>query len=131
MIDAEHVRLRGVLVDALRPYVGTSVSIGAAVRKFEEMATTTNIAFYWNPGEALASHESRSTRTGRRHEDDAIEYRFDETSAFYLRLIPTAPLSEPFQVAQLQDIVGRHRADVLTRTAFGSFPSRNRFGAIA
>ena len=96
------------------------------------MATTTNIAFYWNPGEALASHESSLLPVpGRRNEDDAIEYRFDETSAFYLRLIPTAPLSEPFQVAQLQDIVGRRRADVLTRTAFGSFPSRNRFGAIA
>ena len=132
IIDAEHVRLRSVLVDALRPYVGTSVSMGAAVRKFEEMSTTTNIAFYWNPGEALASHESVvSPVFGRGHEDDAIEYRFDETPAFYLRLIPTTPLSEPFQAAQLQDIVGRRRADVLTRTAFGSFPGRNRFGAIA
>ena len=132
IIGAEHVRLRGVLVDALRPYIETSVSMGAAPRKFEEMSTTTNIAFYWNPGEALASHESSLLPVpGRRNEDDAIEYRFDETSAFYLRLIPTAPLSEPLQVEKLQDIVGRRRADVLTRTAFGSFPGRNRFGAIA
>jgi len=87
---------------------------------------------YWNPGETLASHESSLLPVpGRRNEDDAIEYRFDETSAFYLRLIPTAPLSEPLQVEKLQDIVGRRQADVLTRTAFGSFPGRNRFGAIA
>src|SRR5277367_1754093 len=36
IIDAEHVRLRTVLVDALRPYVGTAASAGAAAPKFEE-----------------------------------------------------------------------------------------------
>jgi hypothetical protein len=132
IIDAEHVRLRAVLVDALRPYIGTAASAGAAAPKFEEFPSTTNIAFYWNPAEALASHESGVLRAlGRQGEGDAIEYRFDETPAFYLRLIPTVPLPEPLQATTLQDIVGRRRADVLTRTAFGSVPARNRFGSIA
>jgi len=132
IIDAEHVRLRAVLVDALRPYIGTAALAGAAPPKFEEFPSTTNIAFYWDPAEALASHESGVLRAlGRQDEVDAIEYRFDETPAFYLRLIPTVPLPEPLQVTTLQDIVGRRRADVLTRTVFGSVPARNRFGSIA
>jgi hypothetical protein len=132
IIDAEHVRLRAVLTDALRPYIGTESSSAAAVPKFEEFPSTTNIAFYWNPAEALASHESGVLRAlGRQGEVDAIEYRFDETPAFYLRLIPTVPLPEPLQLTTLQDIVGRRRADVLTRTAFGSVPAHNRFGSIA
>jgi hypothetical protein len=131
VIDAEHVRLRAVLVDALRPYAGTAVSAGAAVA-FEEFPSTTNIAFYWDPAEALASRESGVLRAfGRRDEEDAIEYRFNETPAFYLRLIPTVPLPEPLEAPTMHDIVGRGRVDVLTRTAFGSVPARNRFGAIA
>ena len=130
-IDAEHVRLRAVLVDALRPHIGAAVSAEAAV-PFEEFPSTTNIAFYWDPAEALASRESGVLRAfGRRDEEDAIEYRFNETPAFYLRLIPTVPLPEPLEATTLQDIVGRRRVDVLTRTAFGSVPARNRFGSIA
>ena len=131
VIDAEHVRLRAVLVDALRPFIGTAASADAAV-SFEEFPSTTNIAFYWDPAEALASRESGVLRAfGRRDEEDAIEYRFNETPAFYLRLIPTVPLPEPLEATTLQDIVGRGRVDVLTRTAFGSVPARNRFGSIA
>src|ERR1700677_4556331 len=130
-IDAEHVRLRAVLVDALRPHIGAAVSAEAAV-PFEEFPSTTNIAFYWDPAEALASRESGVLRAfGRRDEEDAIEYRFNETPAFYLRLIPTVPLPEPLEAPTMHDIVGRGRVDVLTRTAFGSVPARNRFGAIA
>ena len=131
VIDAEHERLRAVLVDALRPYIGTAASAEAAV-PFEEYPSTTNIAFYWDPAEALASHQSGVLRAfGRRDEEGAIEYRFNETPAFYLRLIPTVPLPEPLEATTLQDIVGRGRVDVLTRTAFGSVPALNRFGSIA
>jgi hypothetical protein len=131
VIEAEHARLRAVLVDALRPFIGTAASAEAAV-PFEEFPSTTNIAFYWDPGETLASRESGVLRAfGRRDEGDAIEYRFNETPAFYLRLIPTVPLPEPLEATILQDIAGRGRVDVLTRTAFGSIPARNRFGSIA
>ena len=68
---------------------------------------------------------------GQRDDDDSVQYRFTESRAFYLRLIPTSPLPEPLSVAKLQDVVSRRCIAVPTRTAFASTPARNRFGAIA
>lgn len=62
---------------------------------------------------------------------DAIDYRFDEPRAFYLRLMPTSTLAEPLRVTTLIDLTQRRRAQVLTRTMYGSVPGRNRFGAIS
>lgn len=65
-------------------------------------------------------------------DDDAIDYRFNEPHAFYLRLIPTIPLAEELKVTTLFAIVQRRRLGVLTRTVYGAgMPGRNRFGAIS
>jgi hypothetical protein len=127
-MEAEHRRLRGVFISALRPYL-------ESVRpspKFDETQPTANIAFYWQPGEALAEHRSVMLPVLGQHDvDDSVQYRFNESRAFYLRLIPTSPLPEPLSIAKLQDVVSRHCIAVPTRTAFGSTSARNRYGAIA
>jgi hypothetical protein len=84
---------------------------------------TTRPAFYFNPSEVLARIDPGGA--------DEIEYRFNEPRAFYLRLIPTKPRSPSLKFAELLDVVGRRRLDVLTRTLNAGFPDRNRFGAIA
>ena len=90
--------------------------------EFIETPSSTNIAFFWAPSEVLATVRSGS---------DAIDYRFDEPRAFYLRLMPTSTLAEPLRVTTLIDLTQRRRAQVLTRTMYGSVPGRNRFGAIS
>jgi hypothetical protein len=130
-IAAERARLRGILVEALRPYlVGRAPR--APSRKFEEVPCTSNIAFFWDPSEVLARIGSRTPVPFRHRseDDDVIEYRFNEPRAFYLRLIPTAPLHQELRVTALDDVVQRRHLQVLTRTVNGSMPGRNRFGAI-
>jgi hypothetical protein len=90
--------------------------------EFVETPSSTNIAFFWDPSEVLATVGSGS---------DAIEYRFDEPRAFYLRLIPTSMLAELLRVTTLIDLTQRRRVQVLTRTMYGSVPGRNRFGAVS
>lgn len=129
-IDAERARLRGVLIEALRPYLAHPA--GAVVMKFDETPSTGNIAFFWDPSEVLA-RIGTTAPTHLRHqseEDDRIEFRFNEPRTFYLRLIPTQPLPDALSVAALSDVVQRRRLQILTRTIGGGTPDRNRFGAI-
>lgn len=120
-IDAERARLRGQFVTALRFYLGRVQAATATL--FPETPTSTNAAFFFDPSEVLARIDPGGV--------DEIEYRFNEQSAFYLRLIPTKPLAAPLKLTQLFDVVSRRRLDVLTRTLNAGFPDRNRFGAIA
>ena len=91
-----------------------------------------NIAFYWGPGDVLASQENDILRLyGRSHDEEKIEYRFNDLPAFYMRLIPTASLPEPLEVTKLFELVNRRGVRVLTRAGFGGVPARNRFGSIA
>jgi hypothetical protein len=132
-IASEHARLRGILVDALRPYLGRARAPADALPKFPETPSTTNIAFFWNPPEILARIESSRPPGFRRQDDDddAVEYRFNEQHPFYLRLIPTEPIGDKLTVTALTDVVQRRRVQVLTRTLNGAMPDRNRFGAIS
>jgi hypothetical protein len=128
-IAADRAKLRGKFVTALRPYLSKGYTTTVPLRKFEETPSTTSIAFFWDPPEALATMLVPSeSHVGK---DVAIDYRFDEPRAFYLRLIPTVPLARPLQVTALDDVVRRRPVQVLTRTQLGVRPSRNRFGAIA
>jgi hypothetical protein len=132
-IAAERAKLRGVLVGALRPYLSRGSGPGVSDCRFVEMPSTSNIAFFWHPSDALASIGS-SMPASLRHpsdDDDAIEYRFNEPRAFYLRLIPTVQLAEELKATMLLDVVQRRRLQVLTRTINGGMPGRNRFGAIS
>jgi hypothetical protein len=133
-IAAERARLRAKFVEALRPYLSIGKAPGEPARKFEETPCTANAAFFWTPSDVLARIGS-DTPPAFRHkseDDDAIEYRFNEPRAFYLRLIPTIPLAEELKVTTLLDVVQRRPLEVLTRTVFGGGMSgRNRFGAIS
>jgi hypothetical protein len=84
---------------------------------------TTAPAFFFDPTEILA-------RIGEGEEDE-IEYRYNEQSAFYLRLIPTRLRDPALRLVELDDLVSRRKLDVLSRTLNAGYPGRNRFGAIA
>jgi hypothetical protein len=133
-IAAERAKLRGKFVEALRPYLSMGKVPGEPARKFEETPCTVNAAFFWTPSDVLARIGSHTPPAFRHHseDDDAIDYRFNEPHAFYLRLIPTIPLAEELKVTRLFAIVQRRRLEVLTRTVYGAgMPGRNRFGAIS
>jgi hypothetical protein len=132
-ISAERAKLRGTLVEALRPYLGRgSIVGGGSSRRFEEVPCTANGASFWSPGEVLARIGSNRPAALRHpsEEEDAIDYRFDAPRAFYLRVIPTIPLDEELGVTTLFDVVQRRDLVVLTRAGIGGMPDRNRFGAI-
>jgi hypothetical protein len=133
-IAAEHAKLRSRFVEALRPYLSIAKVPGEPARKFGETPCTANAAFFWTPSDVLARIGS-DTPPAFRHrseDDDAIDYRFNEPRAFYLRLIPTIPLAEELKVTTLFAVVQHRRLQVLTRTVYGGgMPGRNRFGAIS
>jgi hypothetical protein len=119
-IAKEATRLKRVLVGALRPYI--SGSTAKYVEPFVEIPTTLNPAIYFNQHEILC-------RVGAGTIDE-IEYRFDGSQAFYLRLIPTRPLDAPLKIADLVDLVNSRKVDALARVRYSTMPDRNRFGAI-
>ena len=87
-IEAERAKLRAVLIEALKPYLGRGAT-PAANAPFEEVPSTATSAFFWQPGEVL-SHLGSTGPAALRHPteaEDAIDYRFDARRAFYLRLL--------------------------------------------
>jgi hypothetical protein len=127
-ISLEFGRLRGTLVDALRPYLARMRASGDAPRKFKEIPTTGNIAFFWQPADILASR-----RSGLAHvdaDDGAIDYRYNEPRTFFLRLIPTRPITDALTLVKLMEIVEHHRLRVFTSDRNYGMPGRNQFGAI-
>lgn len=119
-IEAEAARLRRALVAALRPYISKAARSPADA--FVEIPSTLNPAVYFEPSEVLC-------RVGKGTSDE-IEYRFDGSQAFYLRLIPTHPLRAPLKIADLFDLVNSRKLDALSRIRYSTLPDRNRFGAI-
>jgi hypothetical protein len=127
-IANEHARLRGEFKNALRPYIRASFLAAARQQKFQETPSTANIASYWDPLDVLAAHDLGVT--GRLEDTNKIEYRFSGPTAFYLRVKPTSPLSEPLGVTRLTDTVRQRRMQVLTSSMLSGTHARNRFGAI-
>ena len=127
---AEKAKLVGMLVSALRACLVT-LGRGSALAesKFQPIKSTTNRAFFWEPGEVLARysvdnpiHENRS---------EYSEYFFDEPRALYLRLMPTVPRMEPFSFTKLMNIQELRRVRLMTR-AFGSAHFYcNKYGALS
>ena len=131
-IEAERAKLRAVLIEAFKPYLSRG-AMPAPNALFKEVPSTTTSAFFWHSGEVLA-HLGSTRPAALRHPseaDDAIDYRFDEARAFYLRLLPRAPLAEAFSITGLMRIVERRQLRVLSRTGIGGWPDRNGCGAIA
>ena len=52
-IAAERAKLRGKLVEALRPYLSMGKVPGEPTRIFEETPCTGNAAFFWTPSDVL------------------------------------------------------------------------------
>lgn len=119
-IAAERARLRGELVNALRPYLGRKLAPKEAFQEIE--ATTSNPSVFFGPSEVLA-------RIGVKGADQ-IEYTFSAPRAFYLRLIPTSARVQSLKFTELDNLVRQRRLDVLSRVRYSSLPDRNRFGAI-
>jgi hypothetical protein len=121
-MDAERTKLTAVLVEALKPYLKAKAEI---VAPFSETPTTINAAYFWNPTEIIAT----TRRQGGEH-DDGMDYFYNESRTFYLRLIPTLAPTKELPLTRLSQIMKTRRPLVLERTVFGSFAGRNRFGAI-
>jgi hypothetical protein len=130
-IEAERAKLCADLIEALKPYL-TRGTPPPANAPFKEVPSIGTRAFFWLPGAVLA-HLGSTGPAALRHPsemDDAIDYHFDERRAFYLRLLPQAPLGEAFSIASLMRIVERRQLRVLSRTGIGGWPGRNAYGAI-
>ncbi len=133
-IDAERAKLKGVLAEAIKLCLANKNTASGNAVKFDETASTANPAFFWDKSEVIAHYGSsplaRLTGLGN-EDDDGMDFRFNEPRAFYLRLIPTAPLPKQLDVTALNDVVQARKAHVLSTTIGGAMPARNRFGAIA
>lgn len=119
-IEAEQKKLVSQLVVALRPYLERATAQTGA--PFQEATSTTSPALFFNVAEVLG-------RVGTGTEDE-IEYRFGETSVFYLRVMPAAA-RPPLKQTQLMDIASRHRPDVLSPYRYNGHLDRNRHGVVA
>ena len=125
----DRTRIRQQLIDALETAITTIIhsdDFAARLPKppaFPEMPTVGSPAFYFSPTDVLARINEGS--------EDEIEYRFTESRAFYLRLIPTTLRDPPFRFTELLKVVGGRSVDVLSRTRNAGHPGRNRFGAIS
>lgn len=119
-IEAERAKLRAIVIEALKPYL-TPGAAPPVTAPFKEVPSTTTSAFFWLPGAVLA-HVGSTRPAALRHPseaEDAIDYRFDELRAFYLRLLPKAPLAEAFSITGLI-------ADCRAPPIAGSLPYRHR-----
>jgi hypothetical protein len=118
-IEAAQKSLVGQFVTALRPFVERQTAQAAA--PFQEQPSRDTPAVYFTAGEVLG-------RIGVGTVDE-IEYRFADSRAFHLRLMPTTAQAELRQT-QLMDIAGTHRPDVLLQPRFAAHLDRNAHGVI-
>ena len=86
----ERTRLKAILVTVLRPYLKQS---GSVIIPHAEVPSTYIKAAFFAPSEVLARNHAP--------EPDAIEYRFDENRALYLRLMPTRARVQPIKITDL------------------------------
>jgi hypothetical protein len=120
-IASEQAKLRGALVARLRPYLKIKPVAQRPLHK--EIPSTYNKAAFAEPNELLA-------RLGAGTPDEAA-YLFNETRAFYLRLIPHYARTSLLSHASLAEIaVHKREIDLLVRQRYVGCADRNRFGAI-
>jgi hypothetical protein len=119
-LATERARLRGQFINALRPYIEMPSAKPAV--SFQETPAASSPAVYFEAHEVIAV-------IGRGTVDE-IEYRFNESRAFYLRLIPTLSLDAPLKNVDLFNLVQSRKLDALARVRYSTMPDRNRFGAI-
>jgi hypothetical protein len=121
-ISSEKSRLRGTLVDALRPYLDVQKDAGSKAIFVETPAVDGSAAYFADSRYPLAVVGDR--------DQHQITYCLDETRVFYLRLIPTKTREPQLKFAKLVDIVTRRRIQTLSQREYAGIPDRNSFGAI-
>ena len=119
-IEAEQKKLVAHLVSALRPYLERRPPRN--LTSFEEAASTTSPAVYFQPGETLG-------RIGTGTQDE-IEYHFAGDHVFYLRVMP-GTATPPLKQTELMDITSVQRPDVLSLYRLAGHLDRNRYGVVA
>ena len=130
-IAAQKKELTGQFVEALRLHI-KRVAVQVPVVAFQPTSSTTNRAFFWEPGEILVQYGHFNPLGTRRTEDEEVyQYRFDEPRALYLRLIPTVPSDALFTFGKLMNILERRRVRLMTRTFNSGTFYRNKYGAIS
>jgi len=126
-IKEEHAKLRGKFVLALREFLKKPAP-SEPVEPFVPTPSTANSAAFWPPGEALARFEIDIARLMGK-EEDVRELHFDESHAFYLRILPHAPLAAPLRHAKLES-ASQKRPRVLTPNVSATNYRPNSYGMI-
>lgn len=118
-IKDERAKLKAQFIAALRPYL-TMTAVPPP--SHQEIPFVHNRAVFFDGHEVIARNHAPGP--------DAIEYRFDEPKALYLRLIPTVARATPLKQAALHDDVVNRRVDLLLRNLYMGVGDRNAHGAI-
>jgi len=112
---AEHAKLRGQFVTALRGFLTGRPR--EAARVFPSTRSTTTPAVWFTPGDVLAKF------------DDETEYGFDDDKGMYLRVSPRSALDRPFTTGELYGMARQAQFGLLYRQQAG-IASYNTHGAI-
>lgn len=118
-IKAERDKLKAQFVAALRPYLTMAA---AAAPVHVPTPTTFTKAVFFQPGEILAQNHAPPP--------DAIDYRFSQRQALYLRLMPVRARAASLKLTPLYDDVLNRRVDLLLRNLYMGVGDRNAHGAI-
>jgi len=120
-------RLKNDLVLALR---GCLMHASSAVAPpFQETQPTSNRAFFWQPGEVLATSERSAYSEFRGDPDDTIRYTLSEPHVLYVRLIPIASLPQELTTRALSKAAkAKGSATLISRTHNKASASRNAHG---
>ena len=118
-IKEERAKLKTQFIVALRPYLTMTA---VAPPPHVETPFVGSKAVFFDGHEVIARNHAP--------EPDAIEYRFAEPKALYLRLIPTVARATPLKLAGLHNDVVNRRVDLLLRNLYMGVGDRNVHGAI-
>lgn len=115
-IAAEHEKLRGQFVAALRGYLKESSAAGVEPM-FPSVPATTTAAVWFKPGEVLAQF------------DGETRYGFEDDKGVYLKVSPRVSLSRPFTTGELYGMARQSQFGLLYRQQAG-ITHHNSRGAI-
>jgi hypothetical protein len=116
-IVAEMASLRGKFVAAIREFLKKSRPAKPTESSFRRVPSTTSVAAWYSPGEAIAEFDSQS------------QYGFSDDKGVYLRVSPRTPAQRPFTSGELLAMARRHQIGLLWRNQAG-FARGNAKGAV-
>jgi hypothetical protein len=116
-IVAEMASLRGKFVAAIREFLKKSGPAKPTESSFRRVPSTTSVAAWYSPGEAIAEFDSQS------------QYGLSDDKGVYLRVSPRTPAQRPFTSGELLAMARRHQIGLLWRNQAG-FARVNAKGAV-